>query len=411
MHKERQSKRKQRQDHRTDAHRVHQSISLSQLCEQCRIDIFNDTWLQSAYEYWTAHDADYMKNHSAPRLGYITTWRALRARAVNNCRWCLVIHDGLERHYHMSQYQVLEIVLKVKPTKEAQIPAGLNILFLTVTNIIFDGLSGDRSHNNSVLLTNGVLERDGEQLLAQQFVLTTDEKSALASVVTARLLRHVVQGDILVTETLRWLAKCQSHLECGSQDEKQLPSRVVDVQGESGPKLVITRPGELAHYISLSYCWGGAQEGILTSANFQQYTKSIDTSRLSQTVRDAISTVKDLGFRYLWIDALCIIQDSDMDKAREIGTMTSVYQNCLFTLTIASGISASHSFLEDRRPAQVAITVRAGLSNGVTADIVISFTPTRCDMDCEPLQQRAWTYQEWMLSRRRLIFGTDTVKW
>jgi hypothetical protein len=73
--------------------------------------------------------------------------------------------------------------------------------------------------------------------------------------------------------------------------------------------------------VTLSYCWGRDRFTTTTLNNLDSHKEALNWSTLPQTFKDAIQTTRNLGFRYLWIDALCIIQDSDADKAKEIGKM------------------------------------------------------------------------------------------
>jgi hypothetical protein len=63
--------------------------------------------------------------------------------------------------------------------------------------------------------------------------------------------------------------------------------------------------------------------------------------QLPKTIQDAMEVVKRLGMRYLWVDALCIIQDDEKDRTKEIYRMDSIYEGSAFTLVAASGIDAN----------------------------------------------------------------------
>jgi Heterokaryon incompatibility protein (HET) len=88
-----------------------------------------------------------------------------------------------------------------------------------------------------------------------------------------------------------------------------LPTRVIDVGTESEPIAKIFQPPSVIHeqYITLSYCWGKQRFLTSVSANIAAHMKRLPESNLPQTFTDAIETTRQLGFRYLWIDALCII--------------------------------------------------------------------------------------------------------
>jgi hypothetical protein len=78
--------------------------------------------------------------------------------------------------------------------------------------------------------------------------------------------------------------------------------------------------------------------------------KAIPFNKLPQTHKDAIAVCKALGFRYNWIDALCIIQDSENDKEEEIAKMGSIYHGSTFTIDANAGGSAHSGLYAHRNP-------------------------------------------------------------
>jgi len=63
----------------------------------------------------------------------------------------------------------------------------------------------------------------------------------------------------------------------------------------------------------LSYCWGKDGHVVTTKKDLTQHMQAIDLQSLPTTLRDAVPITRLLGFRYLWIEALCIAQDDDED--------------------------------------------------------------------------------------------------
>lgn len=113
-----------------------------------------------------------------------------------------------------------------------------------------------------------------------------------------------------------WLHTCNtSHLECLGTSIPELPTRVIDVgMQEDWVGLRITHARkERAAYIALSHCWGGAISPMLTSKTIHAFQDRLPFLELPANFRDAITITRRLGFRYLWIDSLCIIQDSRED--------------------------------------------------------------------------------------------------
>ena len=91
-------------------------------------------------------------------------------------------------------------------------------------------------------------------------------------------------------------------------------------------------------YVALSYVWGGPQRITLQASNYADlHTPGSLTGRLAKTIDDDLTLAEALGVRYVWVDALCIIQDSEEDKAAQLSGMGKVYANSLFTIVAASG--------------------------------------------------------------------------
>ena len=104
--------------------------------------------------------------------------------------------------------------------------------------------------------------------------------------------------------------------------------------------------------MTLSYCWGQhGQKFVLTKQNKVQFLAGIEIEQLDVSIRDAIKVTRELGFRYLWIDALCIVQDDDMEKAREISRMYKIYINAVFTIIASRSRSVTEGLLSHRKAA------------------------------------------------------------
>lgn len=162
-----------------------------------------------------------------------------------------------------------------------------------------------------------------------------------------------VMRSFLIQSAKEQLTKCQTeHRFCLRQRVPVLPKRVLDLGDDPSDLSVrvhISEPDEEALYVALSYCWGGLQDITLTSATLQLYTQGLPTE-LPKTIQDAIFVTRGLGFRYLWVDALCIIQDDKSDKASEIDGMGMIYKSATVTVAAASASSVEKGFLPERSP-------------------------------------------------------------
>ncbi|KAI8251387.1 hypothetical protein K4K58_008837 [Colletotrichum sp. SAR11_239] len=81
----------------------------------------------------------------------------------------------------------------------------------------------------------------------------------------------------------------------------------------------------------------------ITRTNFQARKQRLEEWNFPKTIRDAIHLTRLMGIRYLWVDAVCIIQPSSQDQdltdwEKEAPMMASYYSNarCLFSALAAS---------------------------------------------------------------------------
>ncbi|KAL1944881.1 hypothetical protein VTO73DRAFT_2501 [Trametes versicolor] len=246
------------------------------------------------------------------------------------------------------------------------------------------------------------------------------------------------QGPILDIGSRRALAlatehidKClHGHTRCKSAASPglRLPARLVDCTNLSRPRLVATIDGERGEYLALSYVWGGDQIHKTTKSNIFTYEQGIPPSLLPATIRDAIRVTHMLGFRLLWVDSLCIIQDSEEDKLHEIGHMHNIYRYAHLTIMAGSAEGASKGFLHRRPPPEHDIalpfiflphhltSVWCWDGSLVTQSQVgqvyfasISSTRKSYNDELGRMATRAWCLQEYLLSPRTLLFTPRTV--
>ncbi len=207
-------------------------------------------------------------------------------------------------------------------------------------------------------------------------------------------------------------------IQLSPSSDPRLPTRLVDCTDLKRPRLLSTH-GRHGKYLALSYVWGEAQPHRTTTSNVSAYSDIISPSVLPRTIRDAIYVAHVLGFRFLWIDSLCIIQDSDEDKLHELGRMHHVYRYAFLTLIAASARTVSKGFLRNRPASHrdIAFPFPCGPSALQVGKINLSVTtPLRSGPSYaqprveEPINARGWCLQEYYMSPRALIFASDTLR-
>ncbi len=203
---------------------------------------------------------------------------------------------------------------------------------------------------------------------------------------------------------------------CPLPSNDYLPSRLVEISKSANAdhfelKLRETRESSVTGpYVALSYCWGGAQPITSTRAVIDRWKAGVPWDGLPQTLKDAVVVCHRLGVGLLWVDALCIVQDDQADKDREIPEMPNVYRNSLFTIAASRARNVSQGFLGKRQgtdflhhvftlPYQCRGPARRG-----------SVVLIRTQIEAEPLDTRGWALQERLLSPRTVEFGTRQMR-
>lgn len=155
--------------------------------------------------------------------------------------------------------------------------------------------------------------------------------------------------------------------------------------------------------------------------------QEVDEDELPASIRDAIELARYLGVQYLWVDALCIIQDDTQDWVNESAQMSTVYAQAFLTISASSVDSSRFSFLhQSRRNTEALFPLQEDDTKGQHQDSVADGSaimlgvrripssgfhqhPYRGIVD--PNMCRAWTLQEYMLSTRVVSFSTDELQW
>ncbi|KAF1950390.1 HET-domain-containing protein [Byssothecium circinans] len=256
--------------------------------------------------------------------------------------------------------------------------------------------------------------------------------------------RHIAPTlSISAATTLvkRWIDKCTStHTHCNATNANHgslLPKRVLAVGNEDNKGIHLfetstpNTPHHTGPYIALSHCWGQSQHLTSTQSTVQNWKQNIPWDRLPRTFQDAIATTRSLGIPYIWIDSLCIIQDSATDWEAEAAKMGAIYNRAFLVISATSSVDGDGG-LFFQRPSHVTITGVDGSdpSNApfeIYARKYIGHIPFRWGPDAEagspvqhkvstyalgpeyPLLTRAWCFQERLLGTKVLHFTRSEV--
>ncbi|KAK3648345.1 hypothetical protein LTR56_007462 [Elasticomyces elasticus] len=212
-----------------------------------------------------------------------------------------------------------------------------------------------------------------------------------------------------------WVQNCSlEHQQCPANVVSTLPTRVLYVG--AGSLRLMKSQGRKGEYATLSYCWGAARPYCTTKASLSNHLTYIDPYDLPQLYRDAIEVTRGLGHTYLWIDALCIVQDDETDRQRECSRMDAVYEGSAFTINCPLASNTDYGFLaNDRRTlADCTIPISWEAGQPIATALVTLPDDSRVvhmirEEDESVLDDRAWIAQEYVLSPRTLSFGSAQV--
>jgi hypothetical protein len=174
--------------------------------------------------------------------------------------------------------------------------------------------------------------------------------------------------------------------------------------------------GAIENYMTLSHCWGKADTYKLTSETASHLRAGLRISLLPRTFQRTIDVVRSLGTKYLWIDSLCIIQNSTADWEQESAQMGQVYSNGLLNIA-ATGSTDGEGGLLRERPSKLplestACYVSPSWKDHCNSNLLVhrSSLPSRMLLD-GPLLSRGWVLQERIMAKRILHFGKSQLYW
>jgi hypothetical protein len=220
---------------------------------------------------------------------------------------------------------------------------------------------------------------------------------------------------------LKWLRDCdESHAQCAalSMGDVRLPTRLIRVNGPTDSLVQVVDTRETlttGPYITLSYCWGQSTTVRLLLTNLDKMKKTgFPTDSLPKTLRDAITFTRKLGISYLWIDSLCIIQDSIADWEAEAIKMGEVYSQSYCNLAATYSSECDGGLFWDENPYSVCPIVLTPQLQPILAEPVVLFDRNMWQMrirTSSPLNNRGWVLQERLMALRTIHFTYDQILW
>ncbi|RPD62117.1 HET-domain-containing protein [Lentinus tigrinus ALCF2SS1-7] len=315
-------------------------------------------------------------------FSYSTAWSQVQASAAEGCNWCRLLSSTRTEGMYKETLRVT-VGFRVHASNNTT-PKGVQTLKLVLD---------DTPHS--------------------VYYVSTDPDDVAASLIVAKTCVRKLSSHSTYVMATNCIMDCiRNHERCPPPHSATLPARVIDCLDPAKPRLHVSNKDEQAAYLALSYTRGTTSSFGTTTDTLDAYLLGIDMESLPQTIRDAIRSTHALGVRYLWVDALCILQDSETDKIHEIAQMGSIFRNAYFTIIASSARSADEGFLQDRvPPSPPDITLPFRCSDGQVGAMSLSPIWRQYDGSSEPVCQRAWCLEERLLSPRALIYASHTLQY
>jgi hypothetical protein len=218
-----------------------------------------------------------------------------------------------------------------------------------------------------------------------------------------------------VTLASAWESSCYDHHSscAAATQDSTLPTRIINALNLGGA--VLEDDGcRRDEYLTLSYKWGGTKRYLTLTDNIACHYDTIPHEELPKTFQDAIYVTQQLGFKYLWIVALCIVHDRHEDLQREISHMGDIYRGASLTLFAEVGDSAEHGLSTQRDPRSLKpslLHLKATFEGHTTEACTFAEYYPGYTTENSALYRRGWVFQEQVLSLRPLKFGRKQIRW
>ncbi|KAI0857185.1 heterokaryon incompatibility protein-domain-containing protein [Xylaria cubensis] len=254
--------------------------------------------------------------------------------------------------------------------------------------------------DNFSLIPGGPNEAMIENMLSKRgYLIYQDEATSRGKNLVPRLISPTFEPGVV----LNWLNMCMNHHDtCNEcQANKYLDSslNLIDCRDRRIVSALDVTSNSRPLYVALSYVWGNRAD-ISTMSD-----RNTLPATLSAVVEDSIQVTLMLGYQYLWVDKYCVDNGNKATKRLQLMHMDSVYTNAELTIVAAAGPDESYGLpgLSKKR------SLRQFSFRGDSFTLTSTLPLPHHSIVNSHWSTRGWTYQEAILSRRRLVFTDDQL--
>ncbi|KAL6890521.1 HET domain-containing protein [Trichoderma evansii] len=380
----------------------------------------------------------------------------LRASSQRGCMLCTWLIQSLDSRSKHTRGNIMEQWLKRPATVEHSImksfgsnpcsqhytlalrcPAPPSVSFEDIT---LQNLQATVSVNNGIMPQASASKPWPYDTLREDELATLFIDAIPSSSMSQKLLDSVINlgqetpSAAVLNMISLWLDTCgENHPECQihtANKSQYFPARLINIQSTDSVRVVDTRTiaaeiqASTFKYATLSHCWGSIHEPQLNKVTESTLKQGISVDKLPRLYHDVVILARHLQLRYVWIDSLCILQDSIGDWRQESAKMGDIYENSYICIAATQAPDNNSGMLETHKVDWPRPFVYKNLIVSADIDLKSSFSnssrPGWCNrilalsesvLDNSPLNRRAWVLQERMLSPRVLHCTTGEFVW
>lgn len=240
------------------------------------------------------------------------------------------------------------------------------------------------------------------------------------------LMAESTDSDSTSNQIREWIDNClEKHSLCqipGPSDYER-PTRLILMDHSAGTFQLTTDFAPDTKYAAVSYRWGSGKDCfMLTEETAVGMRRGVSIALLPKTLLDICTIAHGIGFKYVWIDRLCIYQDSREDWSQEASRMALIYKHAFLTISAACATHENQGCFRKRNVA--GIQPLRLISNPLLSprpatgfhesSYITSDEPLEDEKDAGKLghlADRGWVFQERTLSQRIVHFAQEEVYW